>query len=271
MTSSPQGPSQGARGKRLRKKLARPLEKLLIRLVDERIERLLEEDSYNLRRALQRQAAEESANWIKDHVPLHLQFEDRLSLLEHSAKMTKTSTGLCLEFGVYSGTTINFVAKLLPETTLYGFDSFKGLNEPWIYRGAGAFGDIDSLPNVRANVVLVEGLFEEKLPAFLSAHQGSIAFLHIDSDLYSSAKTVLEMTCARFQRGTIIVFDEYFNYPAWKTGEHKAWTEAVKHWNLEFEYLGYCWRHKWNRPGGQQLALRITATGPAPDRREEKR
>ncbi len=35
------------------------------------------------------------------------------------------------------------------------------------------------------------------------------------------------------------MFDEYFSYPGWQEGEHKAWTELVAARNLSFGYLGY--------------------------------
>lgn len=39
--------------------------------------------------------------------------------------------------------------------------------------------------------------------------------------------------------GTIIVFDEYFNYPGWQEGEYKAFYEFINETNLKFEYIGY--------------------------------
>jgi hypothetical protein len=39
--------------------------------------------------------------------------------------------------------------------------------------------------------------------------------------------------------GTILLFDEYFNYPGWQHGEHQAWTEFIAATGLPFDYLGY--------------------------------
>jgi hypothetical protein len=41
------------------------------------------------------------------------------------------STGLILEFGVFSGNSINIIADKFPLRTIYGFDSFEGLPEEW--------------------------------------------------------------------------------------------------------------------------------------------
>ena len=39
--------------------------------------------------------------------------------------------GARLELGVYEGRSINFMAKLDPDWTYHGFDSFEGLPEEW--------------------------------------------------------------------------------------------------------------------------------------------
>jgi hypothetical protein len=39
--------------------------------------------------------------------------------------------------------------------------------------------------------------------------------------------------------GTVIVFDEYFNFPGWRNHEYRAWTEFVARTGTEFDYLGY--------------------------------
>ena len=103
-----------------------------------------------------------------------------------------------------------------------------------------------------ANAVLVEGLFADSLPGFLREHPEPVGFLHIDCDLYSSTRTVLTLLAPRLRPGSVIVFDEYFNYPGWQEGEHKAFQEVVAETGLGYEYLGY------NRVQ-TQLAVRITA------------
>ncbi len=72
------------------------------------------------------------------------------------------------------------------------------------------------LPKVRGNVRLIQGWFDKILPDFWPAHQGPALFRHIDSDLYSSARTVFTLFRDRIRPGTVIVFDEFFNYSGWK-------------------------------------------------------
>lgn len=45
-----------------------------------------------------------------------------------------------------------------------------------------------------------------------------IAFVYVDCDLYSSTKVIFENIYYRINEDTIIVFDEYYNYP-----KEKSW------------------------------------------------
>lgn len=149
--------------------------------------------------------------------------------------------GLYLEFGVYSGTTINFIASRV-ETAVHGFDSFEGLPEQWGNVPAGKFTRHGDLPEVRENVSLHVGWFDQTLPGFLESHPGNAAFIHIDADLYSSAKTVLDLLRPRIVPGTVIVFDEFFNYPGWQEHECKAFQEFISTSGLAFKYISYASR-----------------------------
>ena len=96
------------------------------------------------------------------------------------------------------------------------------------------------LPTVAKNVELIKGWFDVTLPKFLEEHnEESIKLLHVDCDLYSSTKTVFGNLKDRIVPGTVIVFDEFFNYPGWKEGEYKAFMEFIDETGYKFEYLGY--------------------------------
>lgn len=38
-------------------------------------------------------------------------------------------------------------------------------------------------------------------------------------------------------QGTIIVFDEYFNYPAWRQHEYKAFQEFISKFGRKYRYI----------------------------------
>jgi hypothetical protein len=164
------------------------------------------------------------------------------------AEVDRNRPGLYLEFGVYKGTSINLIASVT-QSTVHGFDSFEGLPEDW--RDGHDKGEfrVAALPIVRSNVTLHKGWFSDTLPPFLDKERASVCFLHVDCDLYSSTKTVFSSLADRLLPGTIIVFDEYFNYPGWQEGEYKAFMEFVAE-GRHFEYLAYNCR-------SEQVAVRL--------------
>ena len=147
--------------------------------------------------------------------------------------------GLICEFGVHKGVSINILADKLPERVIHGFDSFEGLPENWNHVPKGTFNLDGNMPEVRNNVILHKGWFDETLEPFLLSTKENIAFVHIDSDIYSSAKYVLTKIKERLVKGSIIQFDEFFNYPNWKQGEFRAFTEFTDETGIVFVPLGF--------------------------------
>lgn len=194
----------------------------------------------NIQHQLYKNAAKETAEYVFQKMLDVQSFPKRNSLLELSLSKVKKE-GLFLEFGVATGASINFIAERV-KGTVHGFDSFQGLPESWFDEiSEGAFSTGGKLPVVRDNVKLHAGLFEQTLPKFNEQcrSQEQIAFMHVDSDLYSSAKTIFNVLSRRIQSGTIIQFDEYFNYPSWKEHEYRAFQEFILANNITYKYLGY--------------------------------
>jgi len=231
------------------KRFKKLVKKYMIKLANH----ILDEDAKNIDRALQRKALESTVNFILNEKKLIKSrvFKNRFELLEYSISQI-TINGLIMEFGVYQGESINFIADLLPNRQIYGFDSFEGLPETWRYNFYRGTFKLDNLPKVRKNVVLVEGLFEDTLPKFIENYRDTpVSFLHIDCDLYSSTKTVFNYLKNNIVAGTIIVFDEFFNYIGWEEGEFKAFYEFVEECEVDFEWLGFV-------INSEQVALKIT-------------
>lgn len=155
--------------------------------------------------------------------------------------------GLILEFGVNMGKSIRVIANKVHPRKVYGFDSFEGLPEPWV-RGeddvyeVGHFA-MKALPKVPGNTILIKGFFDESLVPWLDNNSEQIAFLHIDSDLYSSAKYILSTLNHLIVPDTIIVFDEYQDwhesgkYEYWKDGEYKAHHEWIQEYSRDVEMI----------------------------------
>lgn len=151
--------------------------------------------------------------------------------------------GLVMEFGVATGGSFN---KILDRTSrpCYGFDSFKGLPEASEGWQEGMFAC--AVPSfTQPNAIIIEGLIQDTLPDFLSQHAEPAAFIHIDTDIYSSAKYILDTLYAekRFVPGSIILFDELFNcehqsYAAWEPNEYKAFVEFGDATGTDIELVG---------------------------------
>ena len=118
---------------------------------------------------------------------------DRFAVFAEAVRHVSGPAPLYLEFGVYRGETMRWWSEHLhqPGARLVGFDSFKGLPEPW--RPGFARGRFETHgPPVVADerVQFVAGWFEDTLPAFVPPPHDQLV-VNVDSDLYSSAKTVL--------------------------------------------------------------------------------
>ena len=131
------------------------------------------------------------------------------------------------EFGVENGTSARYFLERLPaDGTFYLFDSFEGLPEEWYGHEVGhrRATFVPRFSDSRAKIV--KGWFKDTLPIDVT-----FDFVHIDCDLYSSTKTVLDNINVRI--GTIILFDELWGYPDWEDHEYKALNE----WDRSWKYI----------------------------------
>lgn len=207
-------------------------------------------NSKSIYRARQRRAMDSTVAYVEQHMADVPACGNKKELLEFAFSKADVSNGrLICEFGVYRAKSLNHLASLT-DRQVFGFDAFQGLpsgqSDHW---KKGDF-HVDGLPKVRPNVSLVNGWFDETLPDFLSQHPEPVGFVHVDSDLYSSAKILFELMEKRLKPGTVVVFDEFFNYPGWQQGEFKALEEFLEKTALAVEFIGY------NR-NGEQVALKI--------------
>jgi ABC-type polysaccharide/polyol phosphate transport system ATPase subunit/peptidoglycan/LPS O-acetylase OafA/YrhL len=175
---------------------------------------------------------------------------DPLATLEHGLSIAAGQDGMALEFGVHTGGTLKVIAAAREGKNVFGFDSFEGLPEDWREGFPAGHFALDEPPEV-PGAELVVGRFEDTLAGFLDEHPEPVAFVHVDGDLYSSARTVLTLVGPRLAVGTVIVFDEYFGYPGWREHEYRAWQEYVAESGVRFAYEGYT-------ADNEQVVVRIT-------------
>jgi hypothetical protein len=201
----------------------------------------------------QRAALRSTATFVEQHLPRAHSltgpsaYDAKIELLEAAVGLAPAE-GLVLEFGVVTGDTLNRIAA--KRSPAHGFDSFEGLPEDWrtgFTKGAFA----QTAPTVPGATLHV-GWFEDTLPGFFATHPGPIAFAHIDADLYGSTVTIFREAEDRLVEGSVLLFDEYFNFPGWEQHEHKAFTEFIERTGHGFEYLAYNSLH-------EQVLVRLTS------------
>lgn len=184
-------------------------------------------------------AKREAVDYVVQHMSEAMVAKDRLDLLRFALSSAPKS-GLVLEFGVEKGASLRHLAGLRG-SEVHGFDSFEGLPGDWsgTKEAAGAFTLKGKLPKMPPNAKLHVGWFNQTLPGFLAANQETCALVHIDCDIYISTAVVFEQLKGRIVAGTVIVFDEYFNYPGWRAHEYKAFQEFIAASGLNYRYLGF--------------------------------
>ena len=151
---------------------------------------------------------------------------------------------LFLEFGVYKGDSINLFGNFLLQhgKEIYGFDSFEGLEEEWNmndYNPIGRFSLNKKSPKVLKNVTLIKGKVQNTLEDFLKDKKDKkIIFAHMDMDTYTPTKYAINKIKPFLQKGSVILFDEFYGFPNWQLHEYKAFTEAFD--EKEYKYIAFC-------------------------------
>jgi hypothetical protein len=137
-----------------------------------------------------------------------LRFSNRTQLHEFVGHPFSDQRVCYLEFGVSEGYSLQQWANRLlhAATQLHGFDSFAGLPEDWdSLRPRGSFAA--RVPHFSdSRITLHKGWFHESLPSFQIPKCEQL-IIHLDADLYSSTKIVLDTLSPR--NGAILIFDEF--------------------------------------------------------------
>lgn len=151
--------------------------------------------------------------------------------------------GDIFEFGVFTGNSLKFISKHMTDRKIYAFDSFEGLPEAWpgarsTSHKKGHFNVNGKLPKIdNPNISYIKGFFESTLPAFVESYNDIVSFIHIDCDIYSSTKTILNYMKPYIKKNTVILFDELIGYPDFEKNEIKAWIEFINATRVEYQYL----------------------------------
>lgn len=208
------------------------------------VKAMIEEFIVNLELFEQIGAAKSSASYLTEKMGKAMRCSSPTELMRYALESVRVN-GAVLEFGVFRGGSIRIISEKFPGKSVYGFDSFEGLPEEWRPGFPEKTFDMRGvMPNVPANVVLVKGWFDQTLPIWNRQNSDIVSILHIDCDLYSSTKTIFQELSDKIVDGTVIVFDEYFNYPGWENGEFKAFQEWIRSSSRTYRYLAVNVKHE---------------------------
>lgn len=145
------------------------------------------------------------------------------------------AAGEWVEFGSFSGKTMRKIADARFQhgghKQVHGFDSFQGLPEQWRSNFLAKAFDRAGTPPFQdpEKVIWHVGWFNETVGVFAKTlAPGSLTFLHMDADLYSSTSTIFKALQSFIAPGAYIVFDELVNYEGYKDHEMKALYEMLQ-------------------------------------------
>jgi len=103
--------------------MPKSLNKILIKIGN-----FLEDQYYHdIRLQLQRNAVLSTSIYVQENMDKVMSSSSRWEVLDKAIKSITIEDGLVLEFGVFKGESLNYIAKKLPLNTVYGFDSFEEL------------------------------------------------------------------------------------------------------------------------------------------------
>jgi hypothetical protein len=170
-----------------------------------------------------------------------IKFKTRQHIWQHYISMINPGD-IALEFGVWYGTSINYMAMARPDNEFHGFDSFDGLPEDWIRGHPKGHFKVDKeklkfAPNIKTH----EGWFDQTLPVFLEEcdKRDKIKFIHIDCDLGSSTECVLNLLKKEILGNrAILLFDEFYNYLGYEDHEFLAFLKFIQETCAQFEIIG---------------------------------
>jgi hypothetical protein len=200
--------------------------------------KLFYNDPFLVSTHLYAKSVESSAKYAEENMKdCMLFFDEKNKYFDYAISKIKNK-GPVAEFGVWTGTSINYISSLLLDSIVYGFDSFNGLEEDWNGFNKGHFSINGDTPNVNENVILVKGSFKDSVKDYVEKNNLYFSFINFDSDTYDSTKLVLDaLGPERITSGTIISFDEYFGYWGWENHEYRAWQEFCNLNYIKYKYL----------------------------------
>lgn len=194
--------------------------------------------------------------------------EDEHKIIVQATRLTYAVEGDYLEFGVWTGRSFAEAYHEIPKAFEYtkrwhstqypcrffAFDSFEGLPEITGADEGGPFKKGEyccdqarflsylKSQSVDLNgVICVPGWYDKSLTDEVKTRHNlkRARIIHIDCDLYESTRDVLNFCTSLIQEGTVLMFDDWFQYKGNpQLGEQRAFNEWLRK-NPEFQAVEF--------------------------------
>jgi hypothetical protein len=185
-------------------------------------------------------AATSSAQWLHENADGAPTYDRRPTLLDAVLPIVPQD-GDFAEFGVFTGAVTRFIRPRVAGRAYHAFDSFRGVPGTMTLAVAKHAFDLGGvIPDLPPDTTVHAGWFEDTVPQWRAKFSAPIAFAYIDCDLYGSVRTVLEGIADRVRPGSILVFDDWYNFPNWQAHSLRAAQEFVENYGIRLEPLGFC-------------------------------
>jgi predicted O-methyltransferase YrrM len=183
-------------------------------------------------------AAQSTARWIHQNADRAPHFLTRMDMLEGICSGNLID-GSIAEFGVFTGAVTRFIRPRFPDRVYHAFDSFRGVPEQMsLSVSKWAFDQGGVVPKLPKDVTVHAGWFADTLPEYRKAYDEALALIYIDCDLYESVCEVLDGIQDQLRPGSILVFDDWYNFPNWEAHSYRAVNEFVARSGLSLVTIG---------------------------------
>jgi hypothetical protein len=171
-------------------------------------------------------AASSSVRWLHRHADDATLYERRTGVIDHALQNLAVG-GDILEFGVFKGAVTRYIVPRAGDRQYHAFDSFRGVPKAMSLTVAQHSFNLDgSVPDLPQGVIVHDGWFSDTLPVYRRKYMAPVALAYIDCDLYESVETVLAKIQDRLVPGSILIFDDWYNFPNWERHSYRALKEA---------------------------------------------
>jgi hypothetical protein len=175
--------------------------------------------------------------------------------------------GVAVDLGAGVCKSSNLLGSVFVRGAVFACDTFSGLPYEWERRDMrfpiGTFapkhspkGNQPPFP-ILDNVIAVKGEFKNTIKEIIPViGDRPLALVHIDSDTYQSAVDGLTPLLPLLRVGTVLVFDEFYNYDGFEAGEYSAFMDVVVAKGFKYTPLAFNAQH-------QQVVIQISELPPA--------